>query len=87
MKQLEVKILNTFNMFRIPFVIASFGFCLLVFFRSKQPLYVRLLPLTFLGTFSSIYNYHIGQYGVYRNIDTIYSFLTAKSDTQVGSEA
>lgn len=77
-KQLEVKILNTFNMFRIPFVIGSFGVCLLVLFRSKQPLHVRLLPLVFLGSFSSIYNYHIGQYGVYRNLDGIYGFLTHK---------
>jgi len=86
-KQLEVKIINTFNMFRIPFVIGSFGFCLLVFFRSKQPLYVRMLPLIFLGSFSSIYNYHIGQYGVYRSIDEIYSFLTLKPDSEVGRDA
>jgi hypothetical protein len=48
---------------------------------------VRILPLIFLGSFSSIYNYHIGQYGVYRNIDSIYSFLTTKEDTEVGKDA
>ena len=74
-------------MFRIPFVIASFGVCMLSLFRSRKPLYVRILPLIFLGSFSSIYNYHIGQYGVYRNIDSIYSFLTTKEDTEVGKDA
>ena len=87
-KQLELKIINTFNMFRIPFVIGSFGVCLLAFFRpTRQPLYIRLLPLVFLGTFSSMYNYHLGQYGVYRNIDKIYEFLTGKEESEVGREA
>jgi len=87
-KQLEVKIINYFNMFRIPFVVGSFGVCLLAFFRSSKPLYLRLLPLIFLGTFSSMYNYHIGQYGVYRHLDDIYGFLTRlEGDTAVGREA
>lgn len=74
-------------MFRIPFVIASFGVCMLSMFRSRKPLYVRILPLIFLGSFSSIYNYHIGQYGVYKHIDGFYSFLTAKEDSEVGRQA
>ena len=87
-KQLEVKIIKYFNMFRIPFVVGSFGVCLLAFFRSSKPLYLRLLPLIFLGTFSSMYNYHIGQYGVYRHLDDIYGFLTRlEGDTAVGREA
>jgi hypothetical protein len=78
---LEVKLINTFNMYRIPFVAASFGFCLMFFMRSKQPLFLRLMPLLFLGSFASIYNYHIGQYGVYRNVDELFKVLTDKRDT------
>lgn len=74
-------------MFPIPFVIASFGVCMLSLFRSRKPLYVRILPLIFLGSFSSIYNYHIGQYGVYKHIDGFYAFLTAKEETEVGRQA
>jgi hypothetical protein len=59
-RMLEVKIINTFNMYRIPFLAGSFGFCLSYFMRSKSSLQVRLLPLLFLGTFSSVYNYHVG---------------------------
>ena len=55
--------------------------------RSKQPLFLRLMPLLFLGSFASIYNYHIGQYGVYRNVDELFKVLTDKRDTQVGLEA
>jgi hypothetical protein len=59
-RQLEVKVINTFNMYRVPFVAASFGFCVAFFLRSKKPLYFRMLPLLFLGSFSSLYNYQIG---------------------------
>jgi hypothetical protein len=59
-RQLEVKVLNTFNMYRIPFIAGSMGFCLAFFFRSPKPLPLRLLPLIFLGSFSSLYNYQIG---------------------------
>ena len=74
-------------MYRVPFVVSSFGVCLLVFFRSKQALFLRLLPLMFLGTFSSLYNYHIGQYGVYRKVDEFYKFLGSKEGTEVGERA
>lgn len=84
---LEVKVINTFNMYRVPFVAGSFGFCLAFFFRSKQPLFLRTVPLLFLGTFASIYNYQVGQYGVYRNVDSIFTVLTDKRDTEVGLEA
>ena len=83
-RMLEVKILNTFNMYRIPFMAASFGFCIMIFMRSKQTLYLRLLPLLFLGSFTSMYNYQIGQYGVYRNVDELYRVLTDKRDSEVG---
>lgn len=54
---LQVKVLNTFNMYRIPFLGASFAFCLLTLFRWKQPLYLRMMPTFFLGSFSSLYNF------------------------------
>jgi hypothetical protein len=84
---LEVKVINTFNMYRIPFITGSFGFCLAIFLKSKQALHVRLLPLLFLGTFASLYNYQIGQYGVYRNVDSLFQLLTDKRDSEVGSQA
>ncbi|TNV78704.1 hypothetical protein FGO68_gene12187 [Halteria grandinella] len=86
-RMLEVKILNTFNMYRIPFMAGSFGFCLAFFLKSKMSLHVRLLPLMFLGSFASMYNYQVGQYGVYRNIDEIYKVLTDKRDSEVGGQA
>jgi hypothetical protein len=86
-KQLEVKVINTFNMYRIPFVAGSLGFCVAFFLRSKRPLYFRMMPLIFLGSFSSLYNYQIGQYGVYRTVDDFFDFLTTKKDSQVALEA
>jgi hypothetical protein len=80
-RMLEVKVLNTFNMYRIPFMAASFGFCLIVFFRKKLPLHLRMLPLVFLGSFTSLYNYQIGQYGLYRNLDGIFQFLLEKRES------
>ena len=59
-RQLEVKVLNTFNMYRIPFITGSMGFCLAFFLRSPKPLSIRMMPLIFLGSFSSLYNYQIG---------------------------
>ena len=59
-RQLEVKVLNTFNMFRIPFLAGSMGFCLAFFLRSNKPLAIRMMPLIFLGSFSSMYNYQVG---------------------------
>ena len=55
-RMLEVKIINTFNMYRIPFVAASFGFCLFFFLRSKANLALKMMPLIFLGSFCSLYN-------------------------------
>lgn len=86
-RMLEVKILNTFNMYRIPFMAASAGFCLIFFMKSKMSLHVRLLPLMFLGSFASMYNYQVGQYGVYRNLDEIFKVLTDKRDSEVGGQA
>ena len=59
-KRVELKILSTFNMYRVPFMAGSFLVCMLSLFRSKRPLYVRMMPLIFLGSFTSLYNYHIG---------------------------
>lgn len=59
-RQLEVKVLNTFNMYRVPAIVGSMGFCLAFFLKSPKPLALRLMPLIFLGTFSSLYNYQIG---------------------------
>ena len=59
-RQLEVKVLNTFNMYRIPFIAGSMGFCLAFFLRSPKTLAIRMMPLIFLGSFSSMYNYQIG---------------------------
>ncbi len=87
LKQLEIKVLNTFNMYRIPFVVCSFGVCLFVLFNTRMSLHFRLLPTLFLGTFSSMYNYHVGQYGLYRNLDGLYAFLLAKGETRVAREA
>ena len=50
-------------------------------------MYLRMMPLIFFGTFSSMYNYHIGQYGVYRNVDILMKVLTEKQDCQVGRDA
>ena len=87
LRMLEVKIINTFNMYRVPFLAASLGFCLMMFFRTQKPLIVRLFPLLVLGTFSSVYHYNIGQYGVYRNVDLIFKVLTDKRDSEVGRHA
>jgi len=59
-RHLEVKVLNTFNMYRIPFIAGSFGFCLAFFLKSPKSLAIRMMPLIFLGSFSSMYNYQIG---------------------------
>jgi hypothetical protein len=45
------------------------------------------MPLMFLGSFASLYNYQIGQYGIYRNLDDLYKKLTDKRDTEVGMKA
>jgi len=46
-------------MYRIPFMAGSLGFCLAIFFKSKHPI-LRIFPLLSLGTFASLYNYHVG---------------------------
>lgn len=75
-------------MYRFPFVGGSMAFCLIFFFQSKSPLQIRMLPLMFLGSFASFYNYQIGQYGVYKNIDSIMKLMTDKKDnTEVGRMA
>ena len=85
LRMMEVKILNTFNMYRIPFIASSFTFCLLILFRSRKPLHLRLLPLFFFGTFASMYNYQIGQYGVYKNIDKLMAFMAEKEGSEVSN--
>ena len=57
--------------------------CLLSLFRSKKPFAVRLMPLMFLGSFAGLYNYQIGQYGVYKNLDKITTLMTSKPETEV----
>jgi len=84
---LEVKVINTFNMYRVPFMAASFGLCVMVFFKRKLSLHVRLLPALFLGGFTSLYNYQIGQYGLYKNVDSLFQMLLDKRESQVCSEA
>ena len=72
-------------MYRVPFVSVSFAICFLFLFKTNKPLPVRLFPLLFLGSFSALYNYHVGQYGVYKNIDSFMKILSEKGDTEVGS--
>jgi len=86
-RMLEVKVINTFNMYRVPFMAASFGFCVMVFFKRKLALHVRLLPALFLGGFTSLYNYQVGQYGLYKNVDALFQLLLDKRDSQVALEA
>ena len=86
-RMLEVKVINTFNMYRIPFMAGSFAFCVMVFFKRKLALHVRLLPALFLGGFTSLYNYQIGQYGLYKNVDSLFQLLLDKRDSQVAHEA
>ena len=40
-----------------------------------------------LGTFASMYHYHIGQYGIYKNVDILFKVLTDKPDSDVGKDA
>ena len=84
---LQLKIISTFNMYRIPFLTASFGICLTYFYRSRKSIFVRLMPLMSLGTFASMYHYHIGQYGIYKNVDILFKVLTDKPDSDVGKDA
>jgi glucan phosphoethanolaminetransferase (alkaline phosphatase superfamily) len=67
-------------MYRIPFVAGSMAFSIIFFLKAKYSLSVRLMPLIFLGSFSSLYHYHIGQYGVYKNIDSILGIMTEKGN-------
>lgn len=84
MRKVEIKIINTFNMYRVPFVAGIFTLCMSVFFKKTLPIHLRLMPLLTLGTFATLFNFQIGQYGLYRNIDNIIEVLTDKPETLAG---
>ena len=76
--------MGTFAYYRAGFLIFALSICSLTLFKANWAWHFRLFPLMFLGSFSSMYNQEIGQYGVYRKIDAYIDMLQKNKESEVG---
>jgi hypothetical protein len=70
-KKVELSVLRAYNSYRIPFLAVTFTLCVLSACNTRKSLFVRLAPPVIIMPFLSMYNAHIGMYGVHRKVDSL----------------
>ena len=75
LKRTEMALIRKYNSYRVPFMAISMTVCLLAAFNSNRGLVFRFFPTIALMPFISLYNHHIGQYGVHKEIDSILDLM------------
>ena len=75
LKKLEMSVMRSYNMYRVPFLALMSTLCLLSVMRTRMNLVIRFAPPLVTMPFIHMYNQHIGQYGVHRRVDLLLSEL------------
>ncbi len=71
LKKIEIQVLRTYNSYRVPFLAVTMTFCILTACNTSKSLVARIGPPLLFMPFITMYNQHVGMYGVHKQIDTI----------------
>lgn len=71
LKKIEISVLRTFNSYRVPFLAFTMTFCLVSAGNTRRSIVARAGPALFVMPFVTMYNHHVGMYGVHKKIDSI----------------
>lgn len=71
--------LRAYNSYRVPFLAITFTLCVLSACNTKKSIFVRLGPPIVIMPFITMYNAHIGMYGVHKKVDSLLEELLQSS--------
>lgn len=81
-KKVEIKLMQLFNGYRVPFMAAMATLCFVTLVNPNRTLAMRLGPSMAVIPFVSFYAHHVGTYGVHRGIDKAVAVIESHEDAE-----
>ena len=72
--------MRKYNAYRTPFFAGAMTICVLTAVNTSRSLAFRFLPVIVFAPFITLYNHHIGMYGVHREIDSVLELMAGDND-------
>jgi hypothetical protein len=83
-KKVHMQVLKYYNQYRWTFMLFATMVCVTTAASPKRSMPLRIVPTLIIGPFLSLYNHHVGNFGIHRNIDSLFKTLLIDPESRLG---